>query len=81
MAPGTIQTAGDGEINQLKQNASEPNQAAHSLPVRTISANGFHSNYQLNETPIRHRRPLRVICMGAGYSGSTMGIIQNQKMK
>ncbi|CZR57488.1 related to monooxigenase [Phialocephala subalpina] len=31
--------------------------------------------------PIRYRRPLRVVCLGAGYSGLMMGIVHNERMK
>lgn len=49
--------------------------------------NGVHgghprtpTDYQIREEPIHTRRPLRVVCMGAGYSGILMGIIWRQKL-
>ncbi len=39
------------------------------------------SAYEIREEPIHTRRPLRVICLGAGYSGILMGIIWNQRMQ
>ncbi|PVH72315.1 FAD/NAD(P)-binding domain-containing protein [Cadophora sp. DSE1049] len=50
-------------------------------PGRRLIVESISSDYQINETPIRHRRPLKVICMGAGYSGLMMGIIHDAKMK
>lgn len=37
--------------------------------------------YRITEEPIGTRRPLRVVCMGAGYSGLMMAIIFNERMK
>lgn len=37
--------------------------------------------YKITEQPIGSRRPIRVACMGSGYSGLMMGIIFSQKMK
>ena len=39
------------------------------------------STYRIIERPIGSRRPLRVVCMGAGYSGLMMAIMFNEKMK
>lgn len=38
-------------------------------------------SYETIEEPIHTRRPLRVICLGAGYSGILLGIIWNQRMQ
>jgi hypothetical protein len=45
-------------------------------PSSTISP-----SYQIREEPIHTRRPLRIVCLGAGYSGMLMGIIFNQRMQ
>lgn len=37
--------------------------------------------YTIVEQPIGTRRPLRVVCLGAGYSGLMMGIVFNERMK
>lgn len=37
--------------------------------------------YEILERPIGTRRPLRVACLGAGYSGLMMGIVFSQKMQ
>jgi hypothetical protein len=37
--------------------------------------------YEIQEQPIHTRRPIRVVCLGAGYSGILMGIIWNQRMQ
>lgn len=39
------------------------------------------STYKILERPIGTRRALRVVCMGAGYSGLMMAIMFNEKMK
>lgn len=39
------------------------------------------TSYTIKDVPIGTCRPIRVICMGAGYSGLTMGIIFSQAMK
>jgi hypothetical protein len=38
-------------------------------------------SYQITERPIGTRRPIRVACLGAGYSGLMMSIIFSQKMQ
>jgi hypothetical protein len=38
-------------------------------------------NYTILEQPIGSRRPIRVVCLGAGYSGLMMGIVFNERMK
>lgn len=38
------------------------------------------TDYQIREEPIHTRRPIRVVCMGAGYSGILMGIIWRQRL-
>lgn len=45
--------------------------------------NGYagESGYKIVEQPIGTRRPIRVICLGAGYSGLMMAIMFNEKMK
>lgn len=37
--------------------------------------------YKITEQPIGTRRPLRVACLGAGYSGLMMSIVFSQKMQ
>ncbi|KAI9150713.1 FAD/NAD(P)-binding domain-containing protein [Paramyrothecium foliicola] len=38
-------------------------------------------NYTIVEKPIGTRRPVRVVCMGAGYSGLMMAVVFSQKMR
>lgn len=38
-------------------------------------------SYTILEQPIGTRRPIRVVCLGAGYSGLMMGIVFNERMK
>lgn len=37
--------------------------------------------YKIIEQPIGTRRPIRVACMGAGYSGLMMSIVFSERMK
>ena len=37
--------------------------------------------YEITEQPIKTRRPIKVVCMGAGYSGLMMGILFSERMK
>ena len=46
-------------------------------PANTVSKDG----YEIIEEPIGTRRPLRIVCMGAGYSGVMMGIVYSEKLK
>ena len=36
--------------------------------------------YKVQDAPMGVRRPLRIVCIGAGYSGLMMAIIYEQKM-
>lgn len=47
----------------------------------TTNGVGGDASYKVNEQPIRTRRPIRVACMGAGYSGLMMGIMFSEQMK
>lgn len=49
----------------------------------TKAAHNSHldPNYTILEQPIGTRRPIRVVCLGAGYSGLMMGIVFNERMK
>lgn len=40
----------------------------------------YRSDYEIPEQPLGTRRPLRVICLGAGYSGLMMAIVFSQKL-
>jgi hypothetical protein len=57
------------------------------LPVPEIPLTKFKapSNvrlaYEIREEPIHTRRPLRIVCLGAGYSGMLMGIMADQRMQ
>ncbi|KAK2750270.1 hypothetical protein FQN55_002417 [Onygenales sp. PD_40] len=37
--------------------------------------------YLITEQPIHTHRPMRIVCIGAGYSGLMMGIVFSQKMQ
>lgn len=45
------------------------------------AAPALDPSYQIIEQPIGTRRPIRVACMGAGYSGLMMAITFSQKMQ
>lgn len=52
-------------------------------PAKAASRPGARSrpSYVIKEVPIGTPRPIRVICMGAGYSGLMMAIIFDQQMQ
>lgn len=52
----------------------------HRYGVRKESHPILDPLYEIIEQPIGTRRPIRVACMGAGYSGLMMGILFSQKM-
>jgi len=82
MAPSVIDTREDHDGAQLiDPQPGKPRPAVHSLPVQNVPTSRANLDYRISETPIRHRRSSRVVCMGAGYSGLMMGIIHNEKMK
>jgi hypothetical protein len=47
----------------------------------SLLAQPVTSNYVVDEEPIHSRRPLRIVCMGAGYSGLMMGIVYSEKLQ
>lgn len=46
---------------------------------RTTSSS--QAGYEVSDQPIGTRRPLRIVCLGAGYSGLMMGIVYSQKLR
>lgn len=51
------------------------------ISVGEQTVNPLTSNYVVTEEPIHSRRPIRVVCMGSGYSGLMMGIVYTQKLQ
>lgn len=54
--------------------------AVGTVPVMSMNSEGT-PRYNLLEQPIHTPRPLRIVCLGAGYSGLLMGIIWSQRMQ
>jgi hypothetical protein len=57
---------------------------ADATPVVDVKASHVTtvtSNYVVNEEPIHSRRPIRIVCMGAGYSGLMMGMVYAEKLQ
>ncbi|KAK6385768.1 hypothetical protein LTS17_001340 [Exophiala oligosperma] len=46
-----------------------------------MAARNFDAQQDASSHPIGQHHPIRVICIGAGYSGVMMSIIVEQKMK
>jgi hypothetical protein len=65
--------------NEANIKASTAPMSTHLLAEEVKS--GLDPLYQIIEQPIGTRRPLRVACLGAGYSGLMMSIVIGQKMK
>lgn len=57
----------------------EPNKVKVRTSHQTVPS--VDPDYRIVEEPIGTRRPLRVVCMGAGYSGLMMAIIFNERMR
>jgi hypothetical protein len=53
----------------------------HVVGLAKDAATTLDPNYTIMERPIGIRRPIRVACMGAGYSGLMMAILFSQKMQ
>jgi hypothetical protein len=57
--------------------------------VQSTTSNGVHSNdlkteaaqWQLHDVPVDHQRPIKVIVIGAGYSGVYLGIRIPEKLR
>lgn len=47
----------------------------------SFSASHLDPSYKTIEQPIGTRRPIRVACMGGGYSGLMMAIVFSERMK
>ena len=73
MAP-TLEAYQLHEIEDLDTQTATP-----SLPKQSV--NLANPAYIIQEEPIRSRRPLRVACMGAGYSGLMMAIVVAEKLR
>ncbi|OQO00728.1 hypothetical protein B0A48_13219 [Cryoendolithus antarcticus] len=77
MAPSAIfpeVTIDDQEI--LKRVRSKNGVSPELAPVSKSD-----TAYRIVEQPINTRRPLRVVCMGAGYSGLMMSIVFNERLR
>jgi NADPH-dependent 2,4-dienoyl-CoA reductase/sulfur reductase-like enzyme len=77
MAPSFIEPESPEEVFE------HPHIAFKAAPpsLSTQKAKKAASEYVIKEEPIRTRRPLRVVCMGAGYSGLMMAIVFSQKLQ
>lgn len=60
-------------VDEIKSHATNGNKSTPSY--------GLDQSYTLIEKPLGTRRHLRVVCLGAGYSGLMMGILHNERMK
>lgn len=64
-----------------KVNAKAPGYAVPSDALSQEAASHLDPFYEIIEQPIGTRRPIRVACLGAGYSGLMMSIVFSQKMQ
>ncbi|SPO06777.1 related to monooxigenase [Cephalotrichum gorgonifer] len=67
--------------NPVNGDASEPPVPTHLDFVAKEAASRLDPLYEIVEQPIGTRRPIRVACVGAGYSGLMMSIVFSQKMQ
>lgn len=81
MTPKTIELETTPKVAVPKANDHGP-EAPTPLDVLSKKAATHHDpHYKVTEQPIGTRRPLRVACLGAGYSGLMMSIVFSQKMQ
>lgn len=95
MAPSAVQFESAPEANGFKPCPKHGNTdgAVHRFPApleaefaaqlnkAAEAASRLSADYNIIEQPIGTRRPIRVACMGAGYSGLMMAIVFSQQMQ
>ncbi|KAJ5661372.1 uncharacterized protein N7484_000744 [Penicillium longicatenatum] len=79
MSPSVITTEPDTAALNKKDAKACPLDAA--LDLEKEAASLLDPFYKIIEQPIGTRRPIRVACMGAGYSGLMMSIVFSERMK
>ena len=63
-------------------NLPEGTPGLHSNGIPNVVANGSpHSPFKLHDTPVENFRPIKVIVIGAGYSGIYCGIRIPERIK
>lgn len=80
MTPSVITTDSEPAQAALKKNAQKCSHDA-ALDFEKEAASLLDPLYKIVEQPIGTRRPIRVACMGAGYSGLMMSIVFSQRMR
>ena len=75
---GAHPDANEQHVAELKRNIQHV-EYANGPQVNGVQMNGGHeekneAQWQLHDTPIENQRPIRVIVVGAGYSGVYCGI-------
>ena len=78
MAPIAIPV--EPELHQDPKYTSNPTQKPECLKNDRMAADMDHL-YEILERPIGTRRHIRIVCLGAGYSGLMMAILCNEKLK
>ena len=86
MAPSAIPVEPISATNDFKKSCKldagvASNAAFVKAMLATDAAAALDPAYTLTEEPIGTRRPIRVVCMGAGYSGLMMAIMFSQQMQ
>lgn len=85
MAPSAIPIEPISATSDFKKtcklDAAASNAAIVQTMLETDAAAALDPAYTLKEEPIGTRRPIRVVCMGAGYSGLMMAIMFSQQMQ
>lgn len=85
MAPSAIPVASPPEPHTVRVSCKHNVLANDALFAQTKQAidafAALDPSYTIKEEPIGTRRPIRVVCMGAGYSGLMMAIMFSQKMQ
>lgn len=76
----TIHANGNGVMRKTPKPDLTPEPSIPEPMVKTTPVN-LDATYKIVERPIGTRRRIRVVCMGAGYSGLMMAMVFNERMK
>ncbi|KAL2864081.1 flavin-containing monooxygenase [Aspergillus lucknowensis] len=71
----------NGATNSCQNGDANRYANGHENDHYTHNSSTLDPFYQIVEQPIGTRRPIRVACMGAGYSGLMMAIVFSQRMQ
>lgn len=84
MAPSAVPIEVLEPISPVMNRPKEKSKCVTAVPLDFLAkeaARYLDPSYEIIEQPIGTRKPIRVACLGAGYSGLMMSIVFSQKMQ